>query len=502
MAICRELAPQTPCMLVTGSLSLEQAASSMRGGVVDCFVKDDLTRLPGALRREVKKAGLAFDASEREALLVRQNTLLADVGAEKARTTALLYELALAMSGELEPERLISLAADAVPGLTLADQAAVCLWDDPSQTLRLVHQTSVRTPIDAVVGLGGSALGLAFANRVPVVVNGYGQRQTANPALAQGFQAILAVPLLVGDRAIGAIATYAVEERTFSLTDEALMATLAAQVAPVLDMARLHSVTEAKSRFLAAISHELRTPLNAILGFSELLLGPNIGGLSVIQLRYVTNIESSGKHLLTLVNDVLDLTKFEAGRMEFESATFLLQDLLEEVVTTMGPIAQAQKVTIELVTGDPDTRVCADAVRLGQILLNLMSNAVKFNQEGGRVTLEAHAAPGQVVIEVSDTGIGIPLDELDNIFDEFNQLNQASVRARSGTGLGLTLSRRLARGMGGTVAVTSQMGVGSTFTVTLPSGTPAVIEVAAPTVRITAKVTTNDEAGVPAIPVA
>ena len=188
--------------------------------------------------------------------------------------------------------------------------------------------------------------------------------------------------------------------------------------------------------------------------------------------------------------------------MEFESATFLLQDLLEEVVTTMGPIAQAQKVTIELVTGDPDTRVCADAVRLGQILLNLMSNAVKFNQEGGRVTLEAHAAPGQVVIEVSDTGIGIPLDELDNIFDEFNQLNQASVRARSGTGLGLTLSRRLARGMGGTVAVTSQMGVGSTFTVTLPSGTPAVIEVAAPTVRITAKVTTNDEAGVPAIPVA
>ena len=501
VAICRELAPQTPCMLVTGSLSLEEAASSMRGGVVDCFIKDDLSRLPGALRREVKKAGLAFDASEREALLVRQNTLLADVGAEKARTTALLYELALEMSGELEPERLISLAAQAVPGLTVADQAAVCLWDDPSQTLRLVYQTSVTTPIDAVVGLDGSALGIAFSNRVPVVVNGYGQRQAADPALGEGFQAILAVPLLVGERAIGAIATYSVDDRTFSLTDEALMATLAAQVAPVLDMARLHSVTEAKSRFLAAISHELRTPLNAILGFSDLLLGPNIGGLSDIQLRYVTNIESSGKHLLTLVNDVLDLTKFEAGRMEFESATFVLHDLLEEVVTTMGPIATQQNVTLDLVAGDPDTRVCADAVRLGQILLNLMSNAIKFNQDGGRVTLKSHETPRQVVIEVTDTGMGIPGAELVNIFDEFNQLNQTSARARSGTGLGLTLSRRLARGMGGTVTVTSEMGVGSTFKVTLPSGTPAVTEVAAPRVRVPVKVAASDDAGVPVLPV-
>jgi signal transduction histidine kinase len=450
----------------------------------------------------VKKAGLAFDASEREALLVRQNTLLADVGAEKARTTALLYELALEMSGELEPDRLISLAAQAVPGLTVADQAAVCLWDDPSQTLRLVYQTSVTTPIDAIVGLDGSALGVAFSNRVPVVVNGYGQRQAADPALGEGFQAILAVPLLVGDRAIGAIATYSIDDRTFSQSDEVLMATLAAQVAPVLDMARLHSVTEAKSRFLAAISHELRTPLNAILGFSDLLLGPNIGGLSDVQLRYVTNIESSGKHLLTLVNDVLDLTKFEAGRMEFESATFVLNHLLEEVVTTMGPIADEYKVALELRVSDPNTLVCADAVRLGQILLNLMSNAVKFNREGGRVMLESHETAGEVVIEVTDTGIGIPEVELLNIFDEFNQLNQKSGRARSGTGLGLTLSRRLARGMGGTVAVTSEMGVGSTFTVTLPSGTPAMIEVAAPNVRVAVIAPAIDETGVPALPIA
>jgi signal transduction histidine kinase len=459
-------------MVVTGSLSLEQAASSMRGGVVDCFVKDDLSRLPGALRREVKKARVALEAGMRESALVEQNTRLADAGAEKARTTALLYGLAMAMSGELEPDRLVRLAAEAVPPLARADQAALCLWDAPSQTLRMVYETSVSAPFDSVVGLDTSALGLAFANRVPVAIRGYGERQTSDPAFAEGFQAILAVPLLVGTNPIGAIATYSVDDRAFSITDEELLATLAAQVAPVLDMARLHSVTEAKSRFLAAISHELRTPLNAILGFSQLMLGAGNEGLNQKQVRYVNNIESSGKHLLNLVNDVLDLTKFEAGRMEFESKSFLLQDLLEEVVTTMGPIAAERKVDLELVNGDPDTKVRADAVRLGQILLNLAANAVKFNREGGRVTIAAHTVVDRVVIEITDTGIGIPEAELANIFEEFNQLNQVSDRARSGTGLGLTLSRRLARGMGGSVKVTSEMGVGSTFTVTLPSGTP------------------------------
>ena len=502
VAICRELAPQTPCMLVTGSLTLEEAASSMRGGVVDCFIKDDLTRLPGALRREVKKARAALEATEREALLVRQNTLLADVGAEKARTTTLLYQLAIAMSGELEPDRLISLAAEAVPALIQADHSAVCLWDDPSQTLRLVFETSVTTPIDAVIGLKDSALGLAFAQRVPVAVNGYGQRQTTDPALAEGFQAILAVPLVVGDRAIGAIATYSVDDRTFSPSDETLLETLAAQVAPVLDMARLHSVSEAKSRFLAAISHELRTPLNAILGFSELLLGPGVEGMNPKHVRYVNNIEASGKHLLALVNDVLDLTKFEAGRMVFESASFLLQDLLEEVVTTMGPIADQHGIALELVGCDIDIQVNADAVRLGQILLNLASNAVKFNRDGGRVTIGSRLAADQVVIEVTDTGIGIPKAELANIFEEFNQLNQTSARARSGTGLGLTLSRRLARGMGGTVEVRSQMGVGSTFTINLPSGAAATNEVPVPKVRTAARVAAADEAGTAALPVA
>jgi signal transduction histidine kinase len=502
VAICRELAPQTPCMLVTGSLTLEEAASSMRGGVVDCFIKDDLTRLPGALRREVKKARVAIEATEREALLVRQNTLLADVGAEKARTTTLLYQLAIAMSGELEPDRLISLAAEAVPALIHADHSAVCLWDDPSQTLRLVFETAVSTPVDAVVGLSDSALGLAFANRVPVAVNGYGRRQTTDPALAEGFQAVLAVPLVVGDRAIGAIATYSVDDRTFSPSDEALLATLAAQVAPVLDMARLHSVSEAKSRFLAAISHELRTPLNAILGFSELLLGPGVEGMNPKQVRYVNNIESSGKHLLALVNDVLDLTKFEAGRMVFESASFLLQDLLEEVLTTMGPIADQHGIALQLVDCDIDIQVNADAVRLGQILLNLASNAVKFNRDGGRVTIGSRLAADQVVIDVTDTGIGIPKVELANIFEEFNQLNQTSARARSGTGLGLTLSRRLARGMGGTVEVKSQMGVGSTFTISLPSGAPATNEEQAPAVRTAARVAAADEGVVAALPIA
>jgi len=188
--------------------------------------------------------------------------------------------------------------------------------------------------------------------------------------------------------------------------------------------------------------------------------------------------------------------------MVFESASFLLQDLLEEVLTTMGPIADQHGIALQLVDCDIDIQVNADAVRLGQILLNLASNAVKFNRDGGRVTIGSRLAADQVVIDVTDTGIGIPKVELANIFEEFNQLNQTSARARSGTGLGLTLSRRLARGMGGTVEVKSQMGVGSTFTISLPSGAPATQEEQAPTVRTAARVAAADEGVVAALPIA
>jgi signal transduction histidine kinase len=224
---------------------------------------------------------------------------------------------------------------------------------------------------------------------------------------------------------------------------------------------------EAKSRFLASMSHELRTPLNSILGFAQLLQRAEFGRLDERQTRYVDNIASSGRHLLDLVNDVLDLSKVAAGQMEIFYEDFEITALLREAVVKVRPLADNKNLNLVLQTRSRPW-VHGDRRRVEQVIWNLLSNAIKFTPEGGGVDVSARAADGMVKIVVTDTGIGIPSDQHERIFEEFTQVDDRRNRSHQGTGLGLPLSRRLVQLMGGTLGLDSEPGRGSTFTVNLP----------------------------------
>jgi PAS domain S-box-containing protein len=224
---------------------------------------------------------------------------------------------------------------------------------------------------------------------------------------------------------------------------------------------------EAKSRFLASMSHELRTPLNSILGFAQLLAAGSYGELNERQGRYVENISTSGHHLLTLINDVLDLAKVTSGQMQIELERASLNEAIADALAKMGPMAEKKGLHLATRTS-PRLVVLADRRRLHQVLLNLISNAVKFTPAGGSIKIDLARTGPDARVTVTDTGIGIPQSEQVRIFDEFTQADGPASQSEQGTGLGLALTRELLRLMGGSIGVTSEAGQGSTFAFTLP----------------------------------
>ncbi len=238
------------------------------------------------------------------------------------------------------------------------------------------------------------------------------------------------------------------------------------------ELGRLYRELEAasrhKSEFLASMSHELRTPLNAIIGFSEVLQERMFGEVNPKQAEYLDDIIASGRHLLALINDILDLSKIEAGRMELDLARFHLPQALEHGLAVVRERAARHGVALELRLDDGVGDVVADERKIRQVLLNLLSNAVKFTPAGGRVALSASAGNGSVEISVSDTGVGIAPGDQEVIFEEFRQVGGDGAHKREGTGLGLALAKKFVELHGGKLWVASAVGQGSTFTFTLP----------------------------------
>jgi signal transduction histidine kinase len=222
----------------------------------------------------------------------------------------------------------------------------------------------------------------------------------------------------------------------------------------------------AKSRFLASMSHELRTPLNAIIGFTR-LVSRNAEALPDKQVDNLSKVLVSAEHLLALIDEILNLSRIEAGEVGLHIAPASVTDVLQEVADSLEPLIMSPGV--QLVVGiDPDMpEVVTDQDKLRQILLNLVSNAVKYTDDG-TITLHAGSRDGRLQITVSDTGVGIPTEELARIFDEFHRVDSSSARLRDGTGLGLTISQRLARALGGDITVESRVGMGSAFRLDLP----------------------------------
>jgi signal transduction histidine kinase len=237
----------------------------------------------------------------------------------------------------------------------------------------------------------------------------------------------------------------------------------------------LELASEHKSQFLATMSHELRTPLNAIIGFSEVLREQMFGELNERQLAYVDDVLEAGRHLLSLINDVLDLAKIEAGRMDLTLSRVAIPDVLRSAVSMHSERADRGGVHLGLTTEPEEITITADERRVRQIVFNLLSNAVKFTPTDGRVDVSAHLDDGRVEIAVADTGPGIAPEDLDTIFEEFEQASDG--KQAEGTGLGLPLARKLVELHGGRLWVESEVGKGSTFRFTIPVRGPVKQEV-------------------------
>ena len=277
---------------------------------------------------------------------------------------------------------------------------------------------------------------------------------------------------------MGGLAVWRREAGSFSPAVVNLLQTFATQSVLAIQNARLfreieekgrqlESASQHKSQFLANMSHELRTPLNAIIGFSEVLSERMFGDLNEKQEEYLKDIYASGTHLLSLINDILDLSKIEAGRMELEQSDFHLPTALESALTLVRERAGRRSITLQMNVDSRLGQIQADERKVRQVLLNLLSNAIKFTPEGGRIEVQAAPKDGLVEVSVSDTGVGIAPEDQDAVFEEFRQVGTADKKVE-GTGLGLTLCRKFVELHGGRIWVKSELGAGATFAFSLP----------------------------------
>ena len=438
---------------------------------------DELNRT--ATRLEESYAGLERKVAERTR----------DLTEALQRLTA-LSEVGRAVSSTLDLQTVLnSIVVHAGP-LAGADGCAIYEYDEATQEFHLRATHNYDPALVASIGAsplrkGEGVMGRAAEQGEPIQIpditqpGAYETRQR-DVLVRAGFRALLSVPLLFEDRIIGSLSVNRKAPGEYSPDVIELLKTFATQSVLSLENARLFReiadksreleiASQHKSEFLANMSHELRTPLNAIIGFSEVLLERMFGEMNDKQTEYLQDIMGSGRHLLSLINDILDLSKVEAGRMELEPSEFHLPTALDDACTLVRERASRRDIALRVTVDEQIGEVRADERKIKQVMLNLLSNAIKFTPEGGRIEVRAVRVNGFSQVSVTDTGIGIAPEDQAAVFDEFRQVGTNAAR-REGTGLGLALCRKFIELHGGTIWVQSQVGAGSTFTFTIPTG--------------------------------
>jgi GAF domain-containing protein len=416
-------------------------------------------------------------------LEARTAQLTRSVGELKA-----LGEVGQAVSSTLDLETVLSTIVSRAVQLTSMDGGSIWEYDQADEqfyvraTDRLPEEL-VEVQRATLVRKGEGALGRVAITGEPVEIRDITNESSYQTRLREilirhGYRSVVAVPLLREDHLLGALAVIRTTPGEFAPEVIALLKTLATQSALAIQNARLYREIEVKSKeleaasrhkseFLANMSHELRTPLNAIIGFSEVLSERMFGEINEKQAEYIGDILHSGQHLLSLINDILDLSKIEAGRMELELSDFDVASTIENTLILVRERAQRRGITLGRAIDEQLGIIRADERKVKQVLLNLLSNALKFTPEGGRIDVQGAARDGSAEISVTDTGVGIAPEDQDRIFEEFRQVGTAYKKVE-GTGLGLAISRKFIELHGGKIWVTSKVGSGSTFTFTLP----------------------------------
>jgi signal transduction histidine kinase/ActR/RegA family two-component response regulator len=399
-----------------------------------------------------------------------------------------LREVGEAVSSSLDVDHVLSTIAMHAVALSGTDGGSIMEYSDHDRCfmVRSVHRTDpavVERLRSIRIDLDETLVGRAAKQRHPIAVPDLDKvRLDPHTQILydDGWRSLVAVPMLREDQIVGSLIVRRKRTGHFSEETLDLLETFASQSALALLNARLFRELEEqsvelelasthKSEFLASMSHELRTPLNAVLGFSEVLLEQMFGEINERQEEYLRDIHGSGQHLLELLNEILDLSKVEAGRMELEYGSFDLRTLLELATSMLRERATLHGIDLRVDTEDDLGAVYSDELRLKQVVLNLVTNAVKFTGDGGSVVVRAERHGPEIVITVTDTGVGVPEADRERIFESFQQGGRGSSR-EEGTGLGLTLSRRLVELLGGRMWLDSEVGRGSTFGFSLPAG--------------------------------
>jgi signal transduction histidine kinase len=427
-----------------------------------------------------------------QAMIAIENVRLFREIQDRVEELQALGEVGQAVSSSLDLPQVLSTVLTHADQLSGSDGGVLYEYDELNEIflVRATRQYEAHLIEElraSPIRQGEGAMGQAAIAREPVQIADI-LDEAAYPGrlrevmLGAGFRAILAVPLLGEGRILGGLVVARKSPGGFPPQVVELVKTFAGQSALAIQNARLFREVEEKSlqlevaskhksEFLANMSHELRTPLNAIIGFSEVLSEQMFGELNDKQLEYQRDILTSGQHLLSLINDILDLSKVEAGRMELEVGTFSLREALDNGLTMLKERAGRHGITLSLEIDPGLDQIEADERKVKQVVFNLLSNAVKFTPDGGRVGISARPLDGEVEIAVRDTGVGIAPEDLEHAFEEFRQTGAGRAQSE-GTGLGLPLAKRFVELHGGRMWVESQPGVGSTFTFTLPQ--PAV----------------------------
>ncbi len=459
-----------------------------------------------------------FDEQSREvlttfaaqaAIAVRQVQLVRELetrGAELARRVAeleALNDVGEAVSSSLELDEVLATVVATAVELSGTDGGSIFEYDEATRLfmLRTAHGTEpelVKRLHRTRIGLHDTIVGRAAVEARTLQVPDLDATELDEHLAAVhafGWRSLLAVPLLREARVVGALVVRRRSTGGFEPEICELLETFASQSALAILNARLFGelgaqrtelevVSQHKSDFLASMSHELRTPLNAVIGFSEVLLDRMAGELNERQDEYLRDIHDAGRHLLELLNEILDLSKIEAGQMELDRVPFAVDEILRAGLALVRERASRHDIALELEVAPDAGSLVGDELRFKQVVLNLLSNAVKFTPDGGRVSASAHRDEGRLLVSVTDTGPGIAADDQERIFESFQQGGRG-IRREEGTGLGLTLSRRLVGLMGGELWLDSEPGRGSTFGFWVPVEleTDLVDEVAQPPVE-------------------
>ena len=397
-----------------------------------------------------------------------------------------LEEIGRAVASSLDTKSVLATIVTRAVQLTQADAGAIYRYDTTRNLFQLAEGHALEKDLEerirsTRIKLDDTVLGLASREKHAIAIADLKEARDfplRTTILAAGFRSILVVPLLAQDEILGALVVHRRTTGDFPPRTIELMQTFAHQSVLALNNARLFREVEQKGRelaiandhkaqFFANMSHELRTPLNGMLGFSELLVDGLYGTLPDKATEVLDRIQKDGRHLLGLINDVLDISKIEAGQLSLSLSEYSIQSIVDSVVASTGSLAHAKGIEVRAALPPQLPMGHGDERRLTQVLLNIVGNAIKFT-DNGFVEVRVEVQDEHFKIAVEDTGSGIPAADQGRIFDEFQQVDNSITRQKGGTGLGLSIARRLVQAHGGQIDVHSTVGVGSVFNIVLP----------------------------------